>query len=66
MPNCSLYNNGVQKALNAGVYKPANAASCALKKTLAGAKSSGLGRGGSRKTRRARSNKRRSTRRASW
>jgi len=67
MPNCSLYKNGVQAALNAGKYNPANFAACQLKKTLAGVKSSGLGKGG-RRTRRASrraSSRRASTRRAS-
>ena len=63
-PNCSLYNNGIQKALNAGVYNPAHMSACRLKQTLAGAKSSGLGKGGRRSTRRsARRSSRRSTRR---
>lgn len=62
MPNCSLYKNGVQAALNAGKYNPANFAACQLKKTLSGVKSSGLGKGG-RRTRRA--SRRASTRRAS-
>ena len=62
MPNCSLYKNGVQAALNAGKYNPAKYAACQLKKTLSSVKSSGLGKGG-RRTRRA--SRRASTRRAS-
>ena len=62
MPNCSLYKNGVTKAMEAGVYKPENVASCRIKAIQGSTKSSGLGKGG-RRTRRARSSKRRSTRR---
>ena len=62
MPNCSLYKNGVQAALNAGKYNPANAAACKLRQTLAGVKSHGLGKGG-RRTRRA--SRRASSRRGS-
>lgn len=51
MPNCSLYKNGVQAALNAGKFNPANSAACKLKQTLAHVKSSGLGKGGYRVTR---------------
>lgn len=54
MPNCSLYKNGVQAALNAGKFNPANSAACKLKQTLAHVKSSGLGKGGYRVTRRGR------------
>jgi hypothetical protein len=63
MPNCSLYKNGVQAALNAGKYNPANAAACKLRQTLAGVKSHGLGKGGrrTRRTRRASSRTRRAS-----
>jgi hypothetical protein len=63
MPNCKLYKNGVQAAINAGVYNPANLASCKIQQIKSGAKSSGLGKGGRRSTRRNRSNMKRSTRR---
>jgi len=62
MPNCSLYKNGVNAALKAGTYKPANYAACKLKQVTGSAKSSGYGQGG-RRTRKARSSRRSSTRR---
>ena len=66
MVNCALYKNGVQKALNAGVYNPSNFAACQIKRMGSSTKSHGLGKGGRRtrrSTRRSRKS-RRSTRRS--
>jgi hypothetical protein len=52
MPNCTIYKNGVNAALKAGVYKPANYAACRLKQVTGAAHSSGYGHGG-RRTRKA-------------
>jgi hypothetical protein len=65
MPNCSIYKNGVNAALKAGTYKPANYAACKLKQVTGSAKSSGYGQGGRRTLKASRKSRRSSSRRSS-